>query len=543
VQQHKFKVHLCDFSCEQLGAQGEVTEAYLKIDFDGVRAFKTETEHEPHEWGFRASFHHVVNNLEQLGKREIKVQCFNKHASGHMIGATSIDLQTVVCGPSHYQLTLRGGDGKEARGVVKFTCVMKMISSNLTVTCQDLTLTMLGCYASARLQISSTLEERDSKTRVAQAPHSQQGSWPGPFSFSFETTLKDLLKAPAAESLRFVVIDEMGVRQGEAHLEFRKAFSTKAGTPIGFKVPVTYTCTVEGEEEPSPIGAVGELEGVVLYEHLPIYAQLVNGLYIDGQVEHGHWFIEGLPYPSCMAEPPPVWQDPIDRTGFESLLPDHQQGDEDEEQTEQTDEHEHVSKYDFDDRTMMEALAQIDLPPPWEKRRERAGSRMYFLDTRSRRMTWKDPRFLPENWDQRIDPQTGKVYFQYHKTRQTCSIDPRGCPPGWEMRISKNGEVYFAHLPAMRTTFIDPRGLPEQSEAALDDLGRIYFKNHETKATTWEDPRDHQQEVVLAKWRHQQSISWWKEQVMREIEQRVEEEKGRDLENLNEEDEEDDEAA
>lgn len=266
------------------------------------------------------------------------------------------------------------------------------------------------------------------------------------------------------------------------------------------------------------MGAVGELEGVVLYQNLPTFAQMVNGLYIDGHVDHGHLFIEGLPFPQCMREPPPVWQDPCDRAGFEQILADLQHEEND------------AAKFDdLDDKQIMDALAQIDLPPPWEKRRERAGGRMYFLDSRSRRMTWKDPRFLPENWDQRIDPQTGKVYFQYHKTRQTCSIDPRGCPPGWEMRISKNGEVYFAHLPAMKTTFIDPRGLPEHIEAALDDLGRMYFKNNEAKTTAWEDPR-HEQQVILAKWRHQQSVSWWKEQVMREIEQRA------DMERLEDDD-------
>merc|ERR1719229_831359 len=101
-------------------------------------------------------------------------------------------------------------------------------------------------------------------------------------------------------------------------------------------------------------------------------------------------------------------------------------------------------------------------------------------------------------------------------------VDPRGCPPSWDMRLSKTGDIYFAHMPAMRTTWFDPRGLPENVEAALDDLGRMYFKFHETKTTSWEDPRTGQQEVVLATWRHQQSLNWLREQVLRELEQRQE---------------------
>ncbi|CAJ1368536.1 unnamed protein product [Effrenium voratum] len=178
---------------------------------------------------------------------------------------------------------------------------------------------------------------------------------------------------------------------------------------------------------------------------------------------------------------------------------------------------------DIHDEWFVEAIEKIDLPPPWEKRRVRGSGermgRMYFLDPRSKRTTWKDPRFLPDGWDQRVDGTSGKVFFQYHRTRQTTYVDPRSCPLGWDMRLSKDGSIYFAFLPAMRTTIIDPRGLPDNFDAALDDLARMYFKNHEAQATTWDDPRSGQQEVTLTKWRQAQSTRWWKEQVWREIEE------------------------
>jgi len=520
--QYKFQVQLYDFACEALQTQDQPCDAYLKIQFDEGKPTKTavEPDNASPEWGFKTAFQHPVAYLEQLCKRHLKVQCFNARG-GRLIGSASVDLQTVACGPTHYQFTLRGSEDGEPQGTLKFTCVMRMVSPNLTVVCQDLTLTMLGCYASASLQIISTLEEKDDK--VAHAPHSQQGVWPGPFSFVFETTLKEFLKADETFGCRFVVTDEMGVRQGEALLEYRKCFSVKAETIMDFKVPVTFTCTVEGEDAPSDMGSVGELEGIVLYQNLPVYAQMVNGVYVDGHVEGGHLLIEGLSYPQCMPEPPPVWLDPGDRTGFDCFLADQDQ------------DAAHLNVDDLDDKQLSEALAQIDLPPPWEKRRERGGGKMYFSDPRSRRMTWKDPRFLSESWDQRIDQQTGKVYFLFHKTRQTSSIDPRGCPAGWEMRLSKSGDVYFAHMPARKSTWIDPRGLPEQIEAALDDQGRMYFKCNETKTTMWEDPRDNQQEVVLAHWRHQQSVAWWRDQIFHEIEQRADEQRA-EMERADEED-------
>eukprot|EP00425_Heterocapsa_triquetra_P010777 CAMPEP_0195143116 /NCGR_PEP_ID=MMETSP0448-20130528/165816_1 /TAXON_ID=66468 /ORGANISM="Heterocapsa triquestra, Strain CCMP 448" /LENGTH=524 /DNA_ID=CAMNT_0040181535 /DNA_START=26 /DNA_END=1597 /DNA_ORIENTATION=- len=504
---HKFKVQMYDFSCEGLAVSNERCDAYLKIDFDNFKIFKTDhgQGNTSPEWGFKAGFHYIINYLEKLGRQELTVQCSNR-ASGQLIGEASIDLQTIACGPPHFKLTLRDQSTGEPRGVLKFTCVMKMLSPNLNVVCQDLSLTMQGCPAPARLQISSSIDEAN---RIVDVPHSDHGVWDSPFSLAFETALADMLKAPGSECLRFAVIDEMGLSQGEALVEFRKAFSAKPDMPISFKVPVTYTCTMAGEEKPETVGAVGELVGTLLYQNVPVYAQMVGGLCVDGQVEGGNWLFEGLPYPHCLSQPPPLWQDPADRPGFECMEdPADRHG---------------PGLDDIDDKVFLEALEQIDLPLPWEKRRERAtdrGFRTYFADPRSRKTTWKDPRFLPEHWDQRIDSQTGKVYFAYQKTRQTTFVDPRGCPVGWDMRLSKNGDLYFAFLPSMKTTFLDPRGLPDHIDPALDDLGRMYFKNHEMKTTTWEDPRDSQQEVTLTQWRQGRMTRWWREQVLREVEER-----------------------
>jgi len=504
--QHKFKIQMYEFSCENLVAPDKC-EPFLKIDFDNSKIFKTDHEQKTHnpEWGFKAGFQYHQNYLERLSRRMLRVQCFNK-TSNSLIGEAGVDLQTIACGPAYFRLTLRDPATQESRGIVKFMCVMKMVSHNVTILCKDLALTMQGSAAPAQLHISSTLDDDNNVTVV---PHSQEGLWSGPHSYVLETSLADLLKAPAYECLRFDVIDNSGQRQGQALLPFRTAFSPTVDTSIPFKVSVTYSCVVDGEEMSEPMGAVGELSGVLFFQNLPVYAQMAGGLYSDGQVEGGFWLFEGLPYPHALQQPPPLWLDPTDRVTEARA---REQPCEDSEKL-----------HDLDDEKFLEALDEIDLPPPWEKRRdrggERGGGRVYFADPRSRRTTWKDPRFVPENWDQRIDPTTGKVCFQYHKTRQSTAQDPRGCPPGWDMRLSKTGEVYFAHLPSMQTTFIDPRGLPEAVDPALDDKGRLYFKNHTTKTTSWEDPRAGQQEVTLTKWRQVQASRWLKDQVLREIEE------------------------
>lgn len=507
-----FKVQLCDFACESLAlAEDQQCCPYLKIDFASFKLFKTDLEKDTTspEWSFKASFQYEVLHVENLSSRFIRMQCFNSaRPSPELLGEAKVDLWTVACGPSHLKLTLMHPKTRINHGYLKFTCVMKNFSPNLTVSCKDLRLTMQGFPAPARLVVVPSTADR-AEERLLRIPHSDQGTWLGPHSLVIPSSLHDLLKG-----LRFDVVDEMTVKQGEAVVEFRKAFDARDGMAVAFKVPVTYS--TDGEDKVGPYGPVGELEGTLSYKNLPVFAQMAGGVCVDGVVEGNSFLlIEGLPHPKCSSQPA-IWQDPSDRCA------------------EAADERPHEDREiifdDIDEKWVAEALEKIDLPPPWEKRRvtganftgaDRLSRRTYFVDPRSRRTTWKDPRFLPENWDQKIDPQSGKVFFQYHKTRQTTTVDPRLCPAGWDMRLSKDGRIYFCYLPAMTTTYTDPRGLPEHIDAALDDYGRIYFRNHETKSTSWDDPRINQQEVTLTKWRHAQSLRWLKEQVWREVEEMV----------------------
>mmetsp|Transcript_104841 Transcript_104841/g.208376 ORF Transcript_104841/g.208376 Transcript_104841/m.208376 type:complete len:541 (+) Transcript_104841:84-1706(+) len=502
---HKFKIQMYDFVCESLDVP-EPCEVFLKIYFDNnFKIFQTDPESgsaNP-EWAFKAGFQYCVHKLETLSNRDLKVQCFNR-SSNHILGEASLDIQSIACGPAFLKLTFHDPLTQQSRGILRFTCVMKMISENLTVICKDLKLTMQGFPAAARLVMSSSIAETGNAC-TTNVPFTNGGEWPGPFAISFQTTLGDLLKAPECESVSFRAIDEMGVHQGKAEVSFRKAFTTQPDAPVPFKVPVIYTSRVEGEDEPEPVGSVGELSGMLQYRNLPVYAQTAGGVNIDGQVDGGYWLIEGLPYPTCLSRPPPIWEDPVDRTGMECFSTDPQPQEEQEDNR--------LDQELDEDTFFKEALEQIDLPAPWEKRYDWSRDRFFFVDPRSRKTTWRDPRFLPKNWDQRIDPQSGRAYFQYHKTRHTTYVDPRCCPQGWEMRLSKNGDIYFAFWPTMQTTFIDPRGLPEAYDAALDEHGRMYFKDHETRATSWEDPRKGQREVTLTTWRQAQSTRWWREQV------------------------------
>eukprot|EP00416_Gambierdiscus_australes_P008341 CAMPEP_0171131758 /NCGR_PEP_ID=MMETSP0766_2-20121228/123342_1 /TAXON_ID=439317 /ORGANISM="Gambierdiscus australes, Strain CAWD 149" /LENGTH=128 /DNA_ID=CAMNT_0011595073 /DNA_START=15 /DNA_END=398 /DNA_ORIENTATION=+ len=109
---HRFKVQMYDFSCEGLVVE-ERCEPYLKIDFDNFKVFKTDHDRNSRspDWGFKAGFQYVINYLEKLNRRELRVQCYNR-TSNIIIGEAAVDLQTIACGPAYFQMTLRDSEGK-----------------------------------------------------------------------------------------------------------------------------------------------------------------------------------------------------------------------------------------------------------------------------------------------------------------------------------------------------------------------------------------------------------------------------------------------
>jgi len=513
--QHSFRVLLYDLRCDGLAAD-ERSDYYLRMDFAGFKAFRTNCERGASsvQWNFEAGFEYSLASLEKLACQELRVQCLGR-GSEQPLGEAAVNLATLACGPMSVQLTLRCRRGGTSVGTVSFACQMRQRSQNLTVTCTDLNLIghggspmparLVACCSGAGAQLA--------------LPLSETGCWPGPCTLAFDTTLGDLLKAPPYEFLRFSVINESDGYEGEAVVEFRRAFPSERGAAVPFRVPVLFAGSADGQELAEP-EHIGELTGSVMYQNLPTYAQMVGGMCVDGQVEGGYILIEGLPFPGSLGQPPPLWRDRTEQQDDDAQM---QQDEE-------------VGA--FDESQLMKALEKIPLPRPWEMRhvrrsrlRSRCGGlgRPYFADPRSRRTTFVDPRLLPEHWDQRIDPQSGRVYYQFDVTRQTTFVDPRACPPDWEMRISKTGGVYFAYSPTEQSTFIDPRGLPEHMSAALDRHGRMYFMDHTAKGTTWNDPRDVEKEPTLTRWRRAEHERWWKDEVWQEIERQVDDVARRDL--------------
>lgn len=120
------------------------------------------------------------------------------------------------------------------------------------------------------------------------------------------------------------------------------------------------------------------------------------------------------------------------------------------------------------------------LPPQWEERQTADGSKVYFVDHSTKTTTWVDPRRkqhillrtdtldasavehksmaitqlgpLPANWEMRIN-ENGKLYFIDHKTKRVTWNDPRlrvdETLPQYK-RDFKQKQIYFRSLPALK---------------------------------------------------------------------------------------------
>ena len=120
------------------------------------------------------------------------------------------------------------------------------------------------------------------------------------------------------------------------------------------------------------------------------------------------------------------------------------------------------------------------LPPGWEERQTSDGSGVYYVDHNSKTTTWVDPRRkqhvllrtdskdveavekktmsltqlgpLPPGWEMRIN-QNGKLYFIDHKSKKITWNDPRlrvdESLPQYK-RDFKQKQIYFRSLPALK---------------------------------------------------------------------------------------------
>eukprot|EP00397_Hematodinium_sp_SG-2012_P029932 GEMP01031662.1.p1 GENE.GEMP01031662.1~~GEMP01031662.1.p1 ORF type:complete len:508 (+),score=86.38 GEMP01031662.1:371-1894(+) len=490
MTQYRFSVKMFDFSATGLGA----AEPYLKLDFDKFKLFLTDKEKGSNpEWGFKAAFMYRTKALEKLPTKSFRIFCFDASEKNPVEKVSlEVDLATLACGPPSVHLSLVDSNGEPA-GMLKFMCVMKMYRKDFTVTFDRICLTMQSSPAPARLHISMNGE---TEVRV---PYSATGEWED-VSITCEASLSDLLSIVEPACITVKAFDEnQEVLVGEVQINLRAHASLEPTKSVTVEQDVVYS------QKTRESGTVGEFSATLSYRNLPIYAQMEDGILKDNGVENGHLLFEGLPYPARCRASPPVVED--------ASLPEQRRIIPPVPGEKEDDEHNGM---------LYEGLAAPDvkdaeLPPYWEMKKTLLG-RPYFIDHRTMRTTWKDPRFLPENWDQRIDPDNGNIYYAYHKTRQTTYRDPRGANDNWDMRLSHKGQVYFMYMPLKIAHFSDPRGMPGGYEAVLDLKGRLYFRNHNEKTTQWKDPRFDASPLEKRQFVEKEHRQWWQAQTQISLE-------------------------
>jgi len=78
-----------------------------------------------------------------------------------------------------------------------------------------------------------------------------------------------------------------------------------------------------------------------------------------------------------------------------------------------------------------------DLPKGWEAKLDAKSGRMYFVDHKSKKTTWTDPRPMPYGFEARLDQKTGRSFYVNHNDKTTSWEDPR--PPVKAGKSGKDG--------------------------------------------------------------------------------------------------------
>jgi len=79
-----------------------------------------------------------------------------------------------------------------------------------------------------------------------------------------------------------------------------------------------------------------------------------------------------------------------------------------------------------------------ELPEGWEARRGRT-NRVYFVNTKTSKTQWEDPRSLPKGWEIKWDPQKNRAFFVNHNNHTTTWTDPRPSVSLPIVKLHQNG--------------------------------------------------------------------------------------------------------
>ena len=147
------------------------------------------------------------------------------------------------------------------------------------------------------------------------------------------------------------------------------------------------------------------------------------------------------------------------------------------------------------------------MPEYWSMIHQADGKPALFRDSRVRRSTDRDPRYLSPLWEQRLT-QNGALVFFYCPVGRSTPIDPRGCPEGWGMRLDENGRVYFANAISRCTTSVDPRALPHGWKLGVHQpTGLAFFESSVCRQV--QDPRADLSEDEVNQLFNRDWNAWW----------------------------------
>ena len=471
---YKFKIRLCDFSCDSFIG----SSPHLKVDFDSFKIFKLDStigKPTPAWKSFKASFVYKIKSMDQLSTKFLKITTFDNSDDGkpRALYFTHIDLLSVACGPHKIRLNLSDSNNNHA-GILTLSCSMELVIPEFRLTFSSISVRPAGKVQVVRI----TLLDSQGLEKCTADFAFQLTNF---FEILFDATPSELF-IPGKINFIMALLDRGNRVLGHGSLDLNSIFK----------------CQNQPTEKFIRNVAVDEymIDFLISYPVIPPLCQMHNGYLFPNYTpsEDATLVRQGL-----------LLSDKMNQIDLKVLT--------------QTD----AKLVDANtDLVPSNWIQSIECPEPWRMKIDKESGTPYFVDKITKHTTWEDPRFLPCGWHQRADEQ-GVPYYVFEKNKTTTYLDPRGCPEHWHQVLDSKGDAYFACRPCKSTTWTDPRGLPEGVFQAVDPItNRDYFRFSSDFSTSWEDPRAKMSREEVLQRIDTERKAWWNQQIKIALESIIE---------------------
>jgi len=257
---------------------------YCVLNFDHFKKIKTKVvkpqgENKTVSWAEDVTFNYMTKYTDRLKYKSFSIQVYAKGMlSNEFIGATKVDLHTLLTGPISHNLQLwnqvRSAGSVRFKLSMKQNVLLKIFFKNLAIF--NLPRLKSGKYPPIFLRVGTTDPKVKSKVETVLRDNTQDAEWFKVEQLRFSTTFDRLFNS----DMQLAVICG-GFNFGSIKLPFASYARFQDGEEVEFQKRLEVPYKFIRGPAPGPV----ELRGIFFYNNFPTFAQMTGGVHTDTGIE------------------------------------------------------------------------------------------------------------------------------------------------------------------------------------------------------------------------------------------------------------------